>query len=113
MAAGLDEDDGDAHRGSRAIQPRRHYGKGASRVPVARMRGDMRGFGYWLSYSWRVAKSRWAASPLVSSAAYQLRAENSATQPTTSKETDVNLRSSARRQRWASSSLFEKTPLLL
>ncbi len=79
---------------------------------LARMRG-MRGLEYWLSYSWRVAKSRWAASPLVSSAAYQLRAENSATQPTTSKETDVNLRSSARRQRWASSSLFEKTPLLL
>ena len=25
---------------------------------MARMRGDTRGFGFWLSYSWRVAKSR-------------------------------------------------------
>ncbi len=24
----------------------------------ARLRGDGRGFGYWLQYSWRVAKSR-------------------------------------------------------
>ncbi len=29
---------------------------------LARMRGDMRGFGYWLSYSWRVARSRRAIS---------------------------------------------------
>ncbi len=31
---------------------------------LARMRGDTRGFGYWLAYSWRVAKSRRAAMTL-------------------------------------------------
>ncbi len=31
---------------------------------LARMRGDMRGFGYWLAYSWRVAKSRRATMAL-------------------------------------------------
>ncbi len=31
---------------------------------LARMRGDKRGFGYWLAYSWRVAKSRRAVMAL-------------------------------------------------
>ncbi len=31
---------------------------------LARIRGDTRGFGYWLAYSWRVAKSRRAAMAL-------------------------------------------------
>ncbi len=31
---------------------------------LARMRGDMRGFGYWLAYSWLVAKSRRATMAL-------------------------------------------------
>ncbi len=31
---------------------------------LARMRGDGRPFGYWLSYSWRVAKDRRAAATL-------------------------------------------------
>ncbi len=31
---------------------------------LARMRGDGRGFGHWLSYAWRVAKSRRAAMVL-------------------------------------------------
>ncbi len=31
---------------------------------LARMRGDTRGFGYWLAFIWRVAKSRRAAMTL-------------------------------------------------
>ncbi len=35
---------------------------------LARMRGDGRGFGRWLAYSWRVAKSRRAATVMAMAA---------------------------------------------
>ncbi len=38
--------------------------KAHSEYRSARMRGDGRGFGYWLRYAWRVAKSRRAALQL-------------------------------------------------
>ncbi len=33
-------------------------GKAHREYRAARLRGDGRGFGYWLQYSWRVAMSR-------------------------------------------------------
>ncbi len=43
----------------RAIMAKAHHD-----FRMARMRGDGRGIGHWLSYAWRVAKSRRAAMVL-------------------------------------------------